>query len=140
MGVAAGAGSRPAWSAPAGGSTVTGSGLSENTASALCYVLGFITGVIFLLVAPYNTNRTVRFHAWQSIFLSIAAVVINWALRLIFFHVLHFWILGATIMSLVDLFWVVVWIYMIFTTYNGRMVKLPFIGDYAQNQAGTVRS
>jgi uncharacterized membrane protein len=43
-------------------------------------------------------------------------------------------------MSLVDLFWVVVWIYMIFTTYNGRMVKLPFIGDYAQNQAGTVRS
>src|SRR5690242_13181818 len=56
-----GAGAQPA-AAPA-------AGIGENGASALCYVLGFITGIIFLVLDPYNKNRNVRFHAFQSIFL-----------------------------------------------------------------------
>jgi uncharacterized membrane protein len=46
-------------------------GLTDNVASALCYVLGFVTGIIFLVLAPYNQNRAIRFHAFQSIFLSV---------------------------------------------------------------------
>src|SRR5690349_23274004 len=45
--------------------------MADNLASTLCYALGFITGIIFLLIAPYNQNRTVRFHAFQSIFMSV---------------------------------------------------------------------
>ncbi len=43
-------------------------GLSINGASALCYLFGFVTGIIFLVLAPYNQDRRVRFHAFQSIF------------------------------------------------------------------------
>ena len=43
----------------------TALGVSENVASLLTYVLGWITGIVFLLVE--KENKTVRFHAWQSI-------------------------------------------------------------------------
>jgi len=51
---------------------VAAAGMTDNAASALCYVLGLITGILFLVLAPYNQNKTIRFHAFQSIFLSIA--------------------------------------------------------------------
>ncbi len=43
----------------------TGTGLQENVAGLLCYVLGWVTGIIFLILE--NKNRFVRFHAIQSI-------------------------------------------------------------------------
>src|ERR1700691_2864035 len=46
--------------------------MNDNLAGALCYLLGFITGILFLVLAPYNQNRLIRFHAFQSIFLNIA--------------------------------------------------------------------
>lgn len=49
--------------------------MTDNVASALCYVLGLITGIIFLVLAPYNKNRSIRFHAFQSIFLHVACIV-----------------------------------------------------------------
>src|SRR5579862_9777889 len=52
------------------------SGLADNMASALCYLLGVLTGVLFLVLEPYNRNRTIRFHAFQSIFVWIAMVAI----------------------------------------------------------------
>ncbi len=45
--------------------------MSENVASALCYFGGVVTGIIFLILAPYNQNKLVRFHAFQSIFLFV---------------------------------------------------------------------
>src|SRR5581483_12059622 len=51
-------------------------GLETNVASALCYLLGLVTGIIFLVIAPYNQNKTVRFHAFQSIFAHIAVIVL----------------------------------------------------------------
>ena len=46
--------------------------MTDNVASALCYLLGLITGIIFLVLTPYNRNPVVRFHAFQSIFLNVA--------------------------------------------------------------------
>src|ERR1700677_5282600 len=50
--------------------------MTDNLAGALCYLVGFITGILFLVLAPYNQNRTIRFHAFQSIFLNIAWVAL----------------------------------------------------------------
>lgn len=50
------------------------SGLSDNVASALCYIP--IVGLIFLLVEPYSRNRAVRFHAIQSLMLLVASIVV----------------------------------------------------------------
>src|ERR1700722_5603982 len=59
---------------------VQSAGMEENLVCALCYVVGWITGVIFLVLAPYNQNRTIRFHAFQSIFLNVAVIIVAIAL------------------------------------------------------------
>ena len=137
---AAGASSRPAWTATPPPSAYPSSGLSENTASGLCYLAGFITGIIFLVIPPYNSNRAIRFHAWQSIFLSLAALIVDWLARIIILDVLHMWgFLGTALLSLLHLFWFVVWIFVLVTAFSGKSTRLPIIGDFAARQAETPR-
>ena len=71
-GSAVGSAAGPAVAQPAG---TVGAPMADNVASALCYVLWLLTGVIFLVLAPYNQNRNVRVHAFQAIFASIAGLV-----------------------------------------------------------------
>ena len=66
----AGAGA-PAVAAP------SSEGLQENVAALLAYVLGWLTGIIFLLIEPYNRNKLIRFHAFQGLFLLGASIVVN---------------------------------------------------------------
>lgn len=112
-------------------------GMADNAASALCYVLGLITGILFLVLEPYNKNRTVRFHAFQSIFLNVAVIVVAIALGIFDALVSHMigWWFAATVGLLFDLALFLVWIYMIVTTYQGRTTVLPVIGPLAQQQA-----
>ena len=108
------------------------SGLTENGASALCYLFGLVTGIIFLLIAPYNQNKTVRFHAFQSIFLHVAFIVL-WIL-LGFMGILTHG-LGFFLYPLLGLAAIIVWLYMMYSAYEGKKVKLPVIGDLADKQA-----
>lgn len=131
-GASAGAGpaAGAAYAPPA--ATATTSGMSENVASALCYLFGFITGIIFLVIAPYNQNKTVRFHAFQSIFLFVAVVVIEiaWSMISLVTHGL-----GFLLYPLLMLFFFGLWLYMMWTAYSNKKVKLPLIGDLAEKQA-----
>ncbi len=43
---------------PPPGTPLEAQGMSTNTASALCYLVGLVTGIIFLVIAPYNQNKT----------------------------------------------------------------------------------
>lgn len=108
------------------------SGLSENVAGALCYLFGFITGIVFLVVAPYNQNRTVRFHAFQSIFLSVAWVVCSICVGILG-SITHGF--GFFLGPLISLLFFLIWIYMMFTAFNNKKIKLPVIGDLAEKQA-----
>lgn len=130
----------------AGGATASGippqaasAGISDNAAGALCYLLGFITGILFLVLAPYNQNRNVRFHAFQSIFLNIAWVVIWIAITIVSVALHAIPIIGAIISILLGFcVWIgalIVWLYMMFKTYNGETIVLPVIGPMAQKQA-----
>ena len=131
-GASAGAGpaAGAAYAPPAG--TAATSGMSENVASALCYLFTFITGIIFLVIAPYNQNKTVRFHAFQSIFLGVAVIVIQigWSVISLITHGL-----GFLLYPLLMLFFFGLWLYMMWTAYNNKKVKLPLIGDLAEKQA-----
>jgi uncharacterized membrane protein len=111
--------------------------MADNVASTLCYVLGFITGILFLVLSPYNQNRTVRFHAFQSIFLSVAWLVIRWGLILLLsmVHLFGLLMLG-TLGILIFLAGVALWIFMLVSTYQGKQIVLPIIGPLAQQQAG----
>ena len=108
-------------------------GMTDNAASALCYVLGLVTGILFLVLAPYNQNRTIRFHAFQSIFLNVAWILF-WMVFNIVFVALHMFSL-MFLSSLISLAFFVLWIYMIITAYQGKKVVLPVIGPIAQGQA-----
>src|ERR1700722_8097949 len=72
-------------------------GMADNAASALCYVLGLITGILFLVLEPYNKNRTIRFHAFQSIFFWVACVVLSIVLSIIFAIFVRIPVLGPLI-------------------------------------------
>jgi uncharacterized membrane protein len=115
-------------------------GMTDNMAGALCYLFGFITGILFLVLAPYNQDRNIRFHAFQSIFLNIAWAVI-WMVVVVVSLVLHaIPILGAIVAGLlyfaVSIGALIIWLYMMFKTYNGEKIVLPVVGPMAEKQAG----
>lgn len=116
--------------------------MADNVASTLCYVLGFITGIIFLLIAPYNQNRTVRFHAFQAIFMSVGLIAIRIVLGGIFGAMLFSSGMFGTLWMLWGFFWMlfslgcfVLWIYLLIQTYQGKTIVLPIVGPLAQKQA-----
>ena len=115
----------------------TSSAMADNVASMLCYVVGFITGIIFLVLEPYNKNKVVRFHAFQSIFLSVAVIVLRIALSIIFTAMfsLSGLFVGLAVFSLFSLACFILWLYMLISTYQGKTVVLPLIGPLAQQQA-----
>jgi uncharacterized membrane protein len=115
------------------------SGLSENAAGALCYLFWFITGIIFLVLAPYNQSRTVRFHAFQSIFASVALFVISIALTIVstILFAISFWL--GSLFSIVHLLYTLaiflLWLFMMWKTYNNQRVVLPVVGPLAEKQS-----
>lgn len=135
-----GAGTPGGAAAPGIQPQATSAGISDNAAGAICYLFGFITGILFLVLAPYNQNRNVRFHAFQSIFLNLAWFVIWIGITIVSIILGHIPVLGAIISLLLGFcVWIgalVIWLYMMFKTYNGEMIVLPVIGPMAQKQAG----
>ena len=140
LGAAPPAGAAPsAGSAPVGAAPVAAApaaGLTENAAAALCYVLGLITGILFLVLEPYNRNRNIRFHAFQSIFLNVSWIVIWVAIGIVLamVHTVGLFFFGF-LYPLVGLCFFILWIYLILMAYQGKTIVLPVIGPLAQKQA-----
>lgn len=130
-----------AGSAPAGGSGA-GAGLSTNVVCALAYVLGLITGIIFLVLEPYKNDRKVRFHCFQSIFFHVGVIAIFIALSIVssVLGMVSRGFLGLIIVPLDMLLGFgsfCVWLFLMFKAYNGEDFQLPVIGSLAAKQAGS---
>lgn len=111
----------------------TSLGLEENIEGALCYVLGWVTGLIFYLLE--KENKFVRFHAMQSMLLFFPL----WILSFIFggglFFGVHFWYVFPIFVWISWLIWIIMlilWIVLIIKAYQHEMYKLPIIGDIAE--------
>jgi len=109
-------------------------GLQANVAGALSYLLGVITGVLFLALDPYNKDRFVRFHAFQAIFLFVAWIVLSVAASVLS-SVLP-WFLDSLFWAAVNLGGLAVWLFVMYKAYSHEMYKLPVIGEIAERQAG----
>lgn len=118
----------------------TEGGLTENAAGALCYLAGLITGILFLVLEPYNKNKTIRFHAFQSIFLNVAWIAVWIVLSILFRIMLQ--VLPYSMWSLISLlYWVVLlpflilWVMLMVKAYQNQKWVLPIIGPIAEKQA-----
>lgn len=101
----------------------TSTGLEENIAGLLCYVLGWVSGLVFFLIE--TENKFVRFHAVQSI---IVFGIIN-IILVIFGWIPWFgWVVSSLVGGLAFVFWIV----LMYKAYQGTMYKLPVVGDLAE--------
>jgi len=105
----------------------TSMGMEPNVAGLLCYVLGWVTGLIFFLME--KENKFVRFHAMQSIVVFGAFSVVTYILSFIPF-------IGWIISGLLGVLAFVLWIILMIKAYQGERYKLPWAGNFAEKQAG----
>ena len=124
----------PAAAAPA--AAAPAQGMTDNVAGMLAYIT-IIPAIIFLVVAPYNRNRFIRFHSWQNIFFSIAWCVL-WMALSIFVHIPIFGWLSILISPLILLGGFIVWVVLLIKANQGQMFKLPMIGEMAEKQANAM--
>ena len=101
-----------------------GTGLKKNTSAALAYVLGPITGVIFLVL---EKDKFVRFHAMQSIVVSLTMFVLQWVLGLT--------IVLLILVPLVGIVGFILWLMLIYKAWQGEEWEVPVLGKIARDLA-----
>jgi uncharacterized membrane protein len=94
-------------------------GMEENVAALLSYVLGWVTGIIFFLLE--KESKFVKFHAMQSIITFGALTVLS---------IIFFWL--PVLVWVIDVIFIVLWILLMIKAYQGAKFKLPVIGDLAE--------
>jgi len=105
----------------------TSTGLEANVAGVLCYVLGWISGLIFILIE--KENKFVRFHAMQSIFVFGALTVVG-----IIFNFIP--VIGLVLNWIIYVLGFILWVVLMVKAYQGTKYKLPWFGDLADKQIG----
>jgi uncharacterized membrane protein len=101
-------------------------GLAENVAGLLCYVAGFVTGIIFLLI---DKRPFVKFHAAQSIVVFGGLTILHIGL-----NILH-GVFGFGLSMLLHLVGVVLWILLMVKAFQHEMFRLPIAADIADSLA-----
>ncbi|MDB5923010.1 MAG: hypothetical protein JWN13_1946 [Betaproteobacteria bacterium] len=101
----------------------TSTGMNQNVAGLLCYLVGWITGLIFFLIE--KDNKFVRFHAMQSIITFGGLTMLFMLLGFIPF-------LGWLLFPILGIVQLVLWILLMVKAYQGELFKLPVIGDLAE--------
>jgi len=121
--------------------TPAAAGLQENVAGLLCYALGWLTGIIFLLI---DKRPFVRFHAAQSVVvfgaLTLLRIVVTYGLVEGTFG-WHFGLLAlwSMISVLISLLTLILWILLMVTAYQGKRYEVPVAAPIAKNIAGSTK-
>lgn len=98
---------------------------NENLMAAATYLLGWVTGIIFLLIE--KQNKFVRFNAMQSIILFGGVHVTSFIL--VFIPILG-WLVGVVLWTTAFILWLV----LMWKAFQGEMYKVPYVGDLAEKQ------
>jgi uncharacterized membrane protein len=102
----------------------TKTGLQENVAGVLCYVLGWVSGIIMLILEP--ENKFVRFHAFQSIVVFGVLFVADIIFSFIPFLDIIMWPITF-----------IIWLALIVLAAMGKSTKVWVAGDYAERWANS---
>ena len=120
------AGAPPADQAPS-------AGLTPNVTATLCYLPVFIPAVLFLVWGPYTHDKTVRFHALQSLFLQLGYLIVAFVAG-VGLGAMSIWLVGI-FSRVLNLAFVGLIVYLMIRTYQNRTVVLPVIGQFAEKKA-----
>jgi uncharacterized membrane protein len=109
-------------------------GLADNLAGALAYVLGPLSAAFFLVVE--KQSRFVRFHAMQSLLVGVVLIIVNFALRILNAVLDHIpligWLMSLGLALVVGLASLVLWLALMYAAYRGQEWELPVIGREAR--------
>jgi uncharacterized membrane protein len=114
-------------------------GMAENVAGLLCYLLGWVTGIIFFLI---DKRPFVRFHAAQSIVVFGGLHIIHIILAIVFgagVMMMGGWGafgLGWAVYSLISLVALILWILLMVKAYQGEKFEVPVAAGIAKSFAG----
>ncbi|WP_230200242.1 DUF4870 domain-containing protein [Bacillus niameyensis] len=100
----------------------TSTGLEENVASLIAYLAGFVSGIIFLILE--KENKVVRFHALQSIALTVSYLILDFVFN-------YVPLIGWLFNLLLYPAGLVLWILCMVKAYQGQKFKIPVLGDLA---------
>lgn len=104
----------------------TSTGLDQNVAGLLCYLFGWVTGIIFLILE--KENKLVRFHAIQSIivfgFFTVTSATLGWIP-----------IIGDFFSAAIGIITFVIWIVLMIKAAQGEKYKVYIAGDIADRQS-----
>ncbi len=103
---------------------------NQNLLGALAYLLGFITGIILLLVE--KENKFVRFHAMQSTIVFLGIFVAQFILGVIP-------VIGALLGMLLSIASLILWLVLMIKAFQGELYKLPYIGKIADEQLAKMK-
>jgi uncharacterized membrane protein len=117
------------------------SGLAENVAGGLCYVLGWITGIVFLVI---DKRPFVRFHAAQSIVVFGSLHILRIVLGMVFGFGWFFGGLSGVatfgfaglLFAALGLLTLVLWLLLMIKAYQGERLRVPVAADFADQIAG----
>jgi uncharacterized membrane protein len=108
----------------------TATGLKENIAGVLCYVLWWVTGIVFLIIEP--NNKTIKFHAFQSILIFGVISILFMIVKLIPFG----WRAEQILLGIVGIFAFILWVALMALASQDKKYKMPIAGDLAEKWAG----
>ncbi len=114
---------------PAAAADSPTAGMEENVAALVSYILGWVTGLIFLLI---DKRPFVKFHAAQSIAFNICIFpcwIALWIIEMILAHIPIIGFLGLIMFPVFGLAIFAIWIFLMFKAYSHEKFKLPIIGD-----------
>jgi uncharacterized membrane protein len=107
----------------------------DNLVAALAYIT-FIPAVVFVLIEPFKRDRFIRFHSFQSIFLTVATIVIAIALRILYSILTLVPVVGYLMawlaVAVAVLGWGILWLVLLVKALQGQSFRLPVIGSLAE--------
>ena len=103
----------------------TSTGMQPNVAALLCYLVGWVTGLVFYLIE--KENKFVRFHAFQSMVVFGAFTVLS--------IVLTVTVVGIALVPILGIVKIILWVVLMVKAYQGETFKLPVAGDMAEKNA-----
>jgi uncharacterized membrane protein len=109
--------------------------LKDNLIAASAYIT-FIPAIVLVLIEPFKRNRFIRFHSFQSIYLTVATILVAIALRIIYSVLTLIPVLGYLlawlVLAVTLLAWVILWLLLLVKALQGETFRLPLIGSLAE--------